>query len=56
MSIGRLRRNIDIGLVNKIKAGWKPSGKSLARSSKSDSSPRKAKTYRAARRNKMRSF
>lgn len=51
MSIGRLRRNLDIGLINKIKSGWKPAGKTLARKSGGATVPRPASSYRAAKRN-----
>lgn len=53
MSIGRLRRNLDIGLINKIKSGWKPAGKTLARKSGGVTTPRSASSYHAARRNQV---
>lgn len=53
MSIGRLRRNLDVELIEKIKDGWVPSGKTLSRKSGGKTQPRAADTYRAARRNAM---
>ena len=53
MSIGRLRRNLDTELIERIKSGWKPSGKTLARKSGGVMKARAANTYRAARRNAL---
>lgn len=48
--IGRLRKNLDIGLINRLKAGIKHPPKPI----KHKKVPRAARTYRAARRNRGR--
>jgi hypothetical protein len=53
VSIGRLRRNLDVDLISKIEGGWKPDGKTLARKSGGVMEPRPAKSYRAVRRNAL---
>lgn len=49
MSIGRLRRNLDLGLIARLRVGIKHEPKPL----KKVKTPRLASTYRGARRNAM---
>ena len=53
MTNGRHRRKLDIDLINKIEAGWTPSGKTLATKSSGKSGPRPSETYRWFRRNEL---
>lgn len=53
MSIGRLRRKLDIDLINKMASGWVPTGRTLSNKSGGRMIPRGAETYRASRRNAL---
>lgn len=53
MSIGRLRRKLDVGLIDQIASGWTSGSKTLAKKSKAKSRPRGSETYRWFRRNAL---